>query len=91
MRALYKTITADTQVAIGDCYLDGVEFTHNDAAEMRVYNESVSSKTAAQRIVTLRVSATFQDACRMFEYPIKCDGIYVDYITNGLGTVYYHY
>ena len=91
MQVLYKTITTDTQVAVGKCYLDGVEFTHTDAAEMRVYDEADSDKTATQRIATLRVTATAQDASKMFEHPIKCDGIFVDYITNGLGTVYYHY
>ncbi|GAH84021.1 unnamed protein product, partial [marine sediment metagenome] len=65
--------------------------THTDDAEMRVYDETSDSKTAAHRVVTLNVSAEQVDAFRVFPLPgIKCSAIFVDHITNGLGTVYYY-
>lgn len=87
---LYKTITANTQVYVGDCYLDGVELSHHSADTILiVYDEPDSTVDAAQKVVTLRTCVEQQDASRMFSNPIKCTGLYVDW-TAGVGTVYYH-
>ena len=86
----YKTVTADAQVVPGECYLMGVELTQNSATSLIIYDEATSDATAAQKVVTLRTSAEFQDAKRTFTFPgIKCVGLYAAW-TAGVGTVYYY-
>ena len=92
MKILYKTITEDTQVYVGDCYLVGAELTRTAATDtvMIVYDENDSDKTAAQKVITLVTSDETQGDNRIFPLPgIKCEGIYVDW-TAGVGTVYYY-
>lgn len=92
MTILYKTITADAQITTQECYLVGVELSH-DAADtsLIIYDEADSSKTAAKKVVTLRTSVEAQDVSRIFPLPgIKCDGLYADW-TAGVGTIYYYH
>jgi len=86
----YKTITANTQVCASECYLMGVELSNNSATSLIVYDEASATSSADRKVVTLRVSAEFQDAKRKFPLPgIKCDGIYVAWAA-GVGTVWYY-
>ena len=58
---------------------------------MIVYNENTADKTAAKKICTLNISDEVQSDSRMLPMPgIKCEGIYVDWTTDGVGTVYYY-
>ncbi len=90
---LYKTITADTQVATTECYLDGIEESHTGAANIRVYDEATSDKTATNLVSKVRVSTYWRYNNIIFPSPgIKCDGIYVHRESaTGTGTIYYHY
>ena len=94
MQILAKTITADTQVHSGDCYFVGAEYTTTGASADKaliIYNENSASKTAAKKICTLCNSAENDHDRMVLPLPgIKCEGIYVDYDTSGVGTVYYY-
>lgn len=90
---LYKTITADTQVTKGECYLVGAELAHDTAdTYMYIYDEPDSTKSASKLALTLKVRYGFRHYDKkIFPMPgIKCNGIYVDY-EAGIGTVYYHF
>ncbi|HEC63956.1 MAG TPA: hypothetical protein ENI23_01535 [bacterium] len=90
MNIQYKTITANTQVCGSECYLMGVELSNAAATSLIIYDESTSNSSADRKVVTLRVSAQFQDARRKLPLPgIKCDGIYAKWAA-GVGTVYYY-
>jgi len=84
MRAV--SITADTQVADGECYLYGAELSHSEATTLIIYNEADSSKTPAKKVINLSVPANGH-ACIMFPRPMRVDGVYADW-TAGVGTVY---
>ena len=95
MKVLYKTITADTQVYVGRCFLVGVEYqkTACDADRaMIVYDEASADKTAAQKVCTLCITPEKQSDRIMFPKDREPElvGIYVDWDTDGVGTVYYH-
>ncbi len=86
----YKTITANTQVMSSKCYLMGVELSHSSATSLIIYDEPTASTSADRKVVTLRVSAEFQDAKRTFALPgIECNGIYAAW-SAGVGTVWYY-
>jgi len=85
MRAV--SITADTQVADGECYLYGAELSHSTDTSLIIYNEADSSETAAKKVITLRVSDEMQYACIIFPIPMRVAGVYADW-TAGVGTVY---
>lgn len=88
---LYKTITADTQVATTECYLDGIELSHTANTSMITYDEADSGATAAKKVSTIRCTTyTRQNSIIFPKGGIKCDGIYVDW-DAGVGTIYYHY
>lgn len=88
MNIKYKTITANTQVMSSKCYLMGVELSNATATSLVIYDSSAG--TAGDKVVTLRVSAEFQDAKRKFPLPgIECTGIYAAW-TAGVGTVWYY-
>ena len=88
---LYKTITEDTQVSTQECFLMGVELAHTANTDLITYDQESSSKTAAQKVSTLSVTAYKRHSKIMFPYPgIKCRGLYADW-TAGVGTVYYRY
>ena len=95
MKVLYKTITDDTQVYIGKCFLVGVEVSEPAAAgayTMIVYDQATSTKTAAQKVTTLCITPEHQSDRIMFPKDREPElvGIYVDWTTPCVGTVYYH-
>ena len=95
MKVLYKTITTDTQVYVGKCFLVGVEYQKTACAADRamiVYDEASADKTPAQKVCTLCISDETQSDRIMFPKDREPElvGIYVDYDTDGVGTVYYH-
>ena len=95
MKVLYKTITADTQVYVGKCFLVGVEYQKTACAgdrAMIVYDEASADKTAAQKVCTLVITPENQSDRIMFPKDREPElvGIYVDWDTDGVGTVYYH-
>lgn len=94
MQILSATITADAQVHSGECYFVGAEYSTTGCAAdkaMIVYNENSASKTAAKKICTLCNSDEVQSDRMVLPLPgIKCEGIYVDWDTAGVGTVYYY-
>ncbi len=87
----YKAITADAQLVSGECHLVAVELTHTGAdTSLIIYDEPSSTKSAARKVATLRVSEEQLDAFRVWPMPgIKCNGIYTDYAA-GQGTIYYY-
>jgi len=89
-RILYRTITAPTQVAIGECYLDGVEVS--DEMEQMVYDEADNSRTAAQMVCRMHASSYYQYDNIMFPSPgVKMtNGIYA-FWEKKVATIYYHY
>lgn len=93
MKVLYKTITTDTQVYVGKCFLVGAEIANTaaGATTMIIYDQATSGKTAAQILATLNTSAEKQSDRIMFskDKEPECVGLYVDYAA-GVGTVYYH-
>jgi len=90
MRILAKSVTADAQVVAGDCYFVGAELSHTTDTEMILYNENSSSKTAANKLATLKVTEEMQHDSMALPIPgVKCEGIYADW-TAGIGTVYYY-
>jgi len=90
MQLLYKSIATDTQVSTEECWLVGVELSHNDNSSMIVYDEADSTKTAAKKVVNMRVTSFTRQNLIFFPYDgIKCEGIYVDY-NAGTGTIYYY-
>ena len=93
MKVLYKTITGNTQVYVGKCFLVGAELTRTGGAAtiMIVYDSADASPTAAQKVITLAMTPAKQVDRRMFskDREPECIGIYVDH-TAGVGTVYYH-
>ena len=93
MKVLYKSITANTQVYVGKCFLVGAELTRTTGAAttMIVYDEPDSTVAAAQIVATLNVSPQKQADRIMFpeDKEPQLTGIYVDW-TAGVGTVYYH-
>ena len=95
MKVLYKTITDDTQVYIGKCFLVGVEVSEPAAAAdytMIVYDQATSAKTGAQKVTTLCITPQHQSDRIMFPKDREPElvGIYVDWTTPCVGTVYYH-
>ena len=95
MKVLYKSITADTQVYVGKCFLVGVEYQKTACAADRamiVYDEASADKTAAQKVCTLCITPERQSDRIMFPKDREPElvGIYVDWDTDGVGTVYYH-
>ena len=93
MKVLYKSITADTQVYVGRCFLVGAELTRTGATDttMIIYDEASADKTAAQKVATLNTSDEVQSDRIMFSKDKEPElvGIYVDW-TAGVGTIYYH-
>ncbi len=88
---LYKTITGDTQISTQECFLMGVELAHTGNTSLIVYDQESGSKTAAQKVSTLQVTAYKRHSESKFPYPgIKCRGLYADW-TAGVGTVYFRY
>ena len=86
MQILYKTITADTQVHVGECYFVGATVSHTGSTMMTVYDEDASTATAARKLMQLNGT----DVTIMLPLPgVKCTGIYVDW-NAGVGTVYYY-
>lgn len=87
---LYKTITAPTQVAIGECYLDGVEVS--DEMEQMIYDEADSSRSAVKMVCKMHASSYYKYENIIFPSPgLKCSsGIYA-FWEKKLATVYYHY
>jgi len=91
MQVLYKTITADTQVATTECYLVGAELSNGSNTSMIVYDEPDSTATAGKKVSTPQVTSYNRQASIVFPMPgVKCDGIYVDW-NAGVGTIYYYY
>lgn len=95
MKVLYKTITDDTQVYVGKCFLVGVELSEPAAASaytMIVYDQATSGKTDAQKVTTLCITAQHQSDRIMFPKDREPElvGIYVDWTTPCVGTVYYY-
>lgn len=93
MKILYKTITENTQVYVGKCFLVGVELTRTGGAAttMIVYDEASADTTAAQIVASLAVTPEKQVDRRMYPKDREPElvGIYVDW-TAGVGTIYYH-
>ena len=93
MKTLYKTITENTQVYVGRCFLVGAELTRTTGAAttMLVYDEASADTTAAQIVATLNTTPEKQFDRIMFpkDREPECVGLYVDW-TAGLGTIYYH-
>ena len=93
MQILAQVIGADAQVISGACYFIGAQYTTTGCAAdkaMIVYNENSASKTAAKKICTLCNSDEVQSDHLMLPLPgIKCEGIYVDWDTAGVGIIYY--
>ena len=93
MKVLYKTITANTQVYVGRCFLVGAELTRAAAGDtvMIIYDEPDSTVDAAQKVATLVTSDEKQVDRIMFakDREPELTGIYVDW-NAGVGTVYYH-
>jgi hypothetical protein len=88
---LYKSITATTQVATTECFLDGIEFSYTDNAELKVYDEAVGAGTAAKLVCTVYATGYTRSVPIIFPRPgIKLSGIYVVW-TVGTGTIFYHY
>lgn len=89
---LYKTITADTQVSSLPCYLVGAELQSTTNAQMYIYDEADSTKTAAELVLTVKARSTnyLYDNCIFPEPGIKCKGLYADW-EAGVGTIYYHF
>lgn len=95
MKVLYKTITADTQVYVGRCFFVGAEYQKVACAADRaliIYDEASADKTAAQKISTLVICPEKQSDRIMLpkDREVECVGLYVDWDTDGIGTVYYH-
>lgn len=88
---LYKTITADTQVATTECYLDGIELSHTANTSMKVYDITNITPVAGNLVSTTRVTTyNRQNSITFPPGGIKMQGIYIDWDT-GVGTIYYHY
>ena len=91
MKVLYKTITGNTQVYVGKCFLVGAELTRTAgaAATMIIYDEASTDTT--DKIVSLCVTPEKQADRIMFdkESEPECVGLYVVHAA-GIGTVYYH-
>ena len=95
MKVLYKSITADTQVYVGRCFLVGVEYQKTACANdrvMTVYDEASNDTTAEQIVCSLCITPERQSDRIMFPKDREPElvGIYVDWVTDGVGTVYYH-
>lgn len=90
MQLLHATVTADAQVVSGECYFVGAELGHTTDTSLILYNENDNSKTAAQKMATLKTTDETQWVNLSLPLPgIKCSGIYADW-TAGLGTVWYY-
>lgn len=89
-RILYRTITAPTQVAVGECYLDGVEVS--DEMEQYIYDEADNSRTASLMVCRMHASSYYKYENMVFPSPgLKMNnGIYA-YWEKKVATVYYHY
>ena len=94
MQIQAKTITADTQVHVGDCYFVGAEYQKTGCAADRtmiIYNENSADVTSTKIMCTLNISAENDHDRMMLPMPgVKCEGIYVDWTTDGVGTIYYY-
>ena len=88
---LYKSITAATQVATSECYLDGVVLSLEN--EMFVYDEADSSKSAAKLVCLMHASSYYRFESIMFPPPgVKMNsGIYAYWNEKGANFIYYHY
>jgi len=91
MQLLYKSITSAQVVTNQECYLVGVELSHSANTSMIVYDEALSTSTAARKVANMRcTSYTRQNSMFFPGNGLKCEGIYAAW-TTGVGTVYYHY
>jgi hypothetical protein len=91
MNLLYKPITAATQVATSECYLDGVALSLEN--EFMVYDEADNSRTAAKLVCLMHASSYYRFESIMFPSPgVKMNsGIYAYWNEKGSNTIYYHY
>lgn len=86
MQLLYKTITADCQVHVGECYLVGALVGHSGTTDCQIYDEPDSTETEARRVIALHSAA---DNVMLPLPGVKCTGIFVAW-NAGKVIVYYY-
>jgi hypothetical protein len=88
---LYKPISAATQVAVSECFLDGVVLSLEN--EFMVYDEADSSRSASKLVCLMHASSYYRFESIMFPPPgVRMNsGIYAYWNEKGSNFVYYHY